>query len=217
MSPPYDPSALVAEQVDAALSRAAAGYADADCIDFMGRIYSYARINNDVNRVARGLQDMGIAKGDRVALLLPNSPYFVVFYYAIMRIGAVCVSLNPLYSQKDLKHQIDDSGVRILVTMDIDPLMPKAVSVYRETNIEKVVVCSMARALSTVKGVLFSVLRRRSVLKPPKEPEFLSYEDVVANSGKPAKVEIDPDDIAAFNIPAARPAFRRAPCLPTPI
>ena len=76
------------------------------------RRWTYAEVADAVEHVAAGLQARGIDKGDRVGLCLPNTPFFVVAYYAALRIGAVVVNYNPLYVERELKHQIKDSGTR---------------------------------------------------------------------------------------------------------
>lgn len=80
---------------------------------------TYQKLNESVNRFAGCLQDFGIKKGDSVAILLPNIIPCVISYYAILKIGAVAVMNNPLYSDRELEHQFVDSETKILITLDL--------------------------------------------------------------------------------------------------
>ena len=81
------------------------------------------------SHVAAGLQARGIAKGDRVGLCLPNTPFFVVAYYAALRIGAVVVNYNPLYVERELEHQIKDSGTKLMFVIDVPEVHKKIAAV----------------------------------------------------------------------------------------
>ncbi len=187
------------EPLAAALDRAVAQYGDALCDDFLDRHYSYGEIGRLVDRAARGLQDMGVRKGDRVELFLPNSPYFVIFYYAISKVGGIIVNFNPLYAEEEVCRQVRDSGTRILVTMDLKLLLPKAARALEETGLEQVVVCPMAAALPPRKRILFSLFRRQDLTRPPKSDAFVWYAQLIANAGNPDPVAIDPvRDIAVL-------------------
>jgi long-chain acyl-CoA synthetase len=88
---------VLREPLFLALDRAVADYGQRPCLDFLGRSYSYAEVGALVARAAKGLQDLGVTKGSRVALFLPNTPYYVVSYFAAMKLGAIVVNVNPLY------------------------------------------------------------------------------------------------------------------------
>ncbi|HEU4825855.1 MAG TPA: AMP-binding protein, partial [Dongiaceae bacterium] len=99
------------------LDDAAARHGAKPCIDFLDRRWSFAEIKDLSDRFARGLLDLGLNAGDRVGLFLPNCPYFVIAYYGILKAGGVVVNFNPLYVDREVEHQILDSGTAIMVTM----------------------------------------------------------------------------------------------------
>ena len=90
----------------------------APALVFFGRTISYQQLSELAARLARAFQDLGLAPGERLAILLPNCPQFVVAYHAALRLGAVVVPLNPLLSARELAHQLADSGTRRLVVLD---------------------------------------------------------------------------------------------------
>jgi acyl-CoA synthetase (AMP-forming)/AMP-acid ligase II len=75
-------------------------------LDFFGKTYTYARLAEMVNRIAKGLQEMGVKKGTRVGLFMPNCPQYVMCYYAVLKIGGTVVNFNPLYSGHEIEHQL---------------------------------------------------------------------------------------------------------------
>src|SRR5579859_2392187 len=85
---------------------------------YYGTKISYAQLSTLANRFALGLQRLGIGKGDRVAIALPNIPQYPIAFYGVLRAGAVAVPTNPLYTGRELQHQLADSGARIMVMLD---------------------------------------------------------------------------------------------------
>ena len=107
------------------LDQAVEKYGDSLAADFMGKTYTYKDIGDTVNRVAKGLQIHGVKKGTKVGLFLPNSPYAIIFYYAILKAGGTVVNFNPLYVERELTHQIEDSETDIMVTLDLKVVYDK--------------------------------------------------------------------------------------------
>ena len=105
-SPPEAMPVIAPRLLTDLIDRAVARHGDRPAVDFMGRNWSYREIGELARRAARGLQDLGVAPGTRVGLCLPNTPYFVICYFAILRIGGVVVNFNPLYTERELDHQI---------------------------------------------------------------------------------------------------------------
>ena len=119
--PPDVPASLAPyprESVFALLQNAAAGFPDRPALAFFGRHLSYGWLLKEVERFSAVLAGLGVQKGDRVGLLLPNCPEYVIAWYACMRIGAIAVGNNPLYTERELEHQIKDSGARLMVVLD---------------------------------------------------------------------------------------------------
>ncbi|MCC3273377.1 long-chain-fatty-acid--CoA ligase [Arthrobacter zhangbolii] len=93
-------------------------YGSKTALQFFGATTSYAELGEQIRRAAAGLQKLGVRKGDRVALVLPNCPQHVVAFYAILRLGAVVVEHNPLYTDRELRHQFEDHGATVAIVWD---------------------------------------------------------------------------------------------------
>ena len=88
-------------------------------LSFQGYKVTYRELKDMVDRFAACLHDFGLQKGDSIAILLPNIIPCVVSYYAILKIGGIAVMNNPLYSDRELEHQFNDSGAKLLITLDL--------------------------------------------------------------------------------------------------
>jgi long-chain acyl-CoA synthetase len=87
-------------------------------LEFFGAETSYSDLGDEISRVARGLKKLGVTRGSRVALVLPNCPQHVVAFYAVLRLGAIVVEHNPLYTERELRHQFEDHGATVAVVWD---------------------------------------------------------------------------------------------------
>jgi len=116
-------------------------YGENDALDFAGYNYSYNTLSNIINRTAAGLQKLGVKKGIKVGLFMPNSAYSVIVYYAILKSGGTVVNYNPAYVEHDLIHQVEDSETDILVTLDMQPLIEKTVSLLEKSRVNKIILC----------------------------------------------------------------------------
>jgi long-chain acyl-CoA synthetase len=125
----------------ALLDEAVARYAERCCIDFLDKRYSYREIGELANRVAKGLRRLGVKRGTKVGLFLPNCPYAVIFYYGILKAGGTVVNFNPLYAERELIHQIEDSDTEIMVTLDLKALCGKLLPLVKKTGLKTVIVC----------------------------------------------------------------------------
>jgi long-chain acyl-CoA synthetase len=133
-----------------------------------------------------------VAKGTRVGLCLPNTPYAVICYFAILKAGGTVVNFNPLYVEREIRHQIDDSGTTIMVTLDIRQIYPKVAAMLDTTCLERVVVCSLTDILPPVQGLLFSLLRRSELAAIPDDLQHVPFARLIANDGKVKPVAIEP-------------------------
>ena len=136
---------------------------DAPFLHFLGRTYSYRDIYVEARRFAAGLRDMGIDKGDRVGLFLPNVPIYVSAYYGAMMAGAIVVNFSPLYSVEELAWQVEDSGTRILVTLDVPELYATASRVLESSSLEKLVVGRLSEMLPWLKGTALKLFKRSQI------------------------------------------------------
>jgi len=174
------------------LEQAAARFPHHVAIDFFGRKLTYAQLARQVDRVARGFQTLGVERGTRVGLCLPNSPYFIVAYYAVLKAGGIIVNFNPLYVPREIARQIEDSGTTIIVTLDVEKIYPKIAEVLPTTGLEKVVVCSLRAALPPAKGLLFGLFKGRELAKIPRDKKHVRFERLLADHAPPAPVAINP-------------------------
>lgn len=166
---------------------------DAPLIDFYGRKFSYAMVADGARRFACGLKARGIGRGDRVGLLLPNVPHYAAAYFGILRLGAVAVNLSPLYSVEELKVQVDDSGLKAIVTLDVAALLPSALAVMEQTSIEHLIVGSIAGALPAAKSVLYRLLKQGEIAHRPDDPRICRFSRLLDNDGDCPAVAIDPE------------------------
>jgi long-chain acyl-CoA synthetase len=176
-------------------SVAAAG--DATMINFMGRRFSYRAMATEAAQVASGLQALGIQKGDRVGLFLPNVPQYVAAYYGALIAGATLVNFSPLYTIDELTAQVEDSGTQLLFTLSASALLPTALAVLERSSLQRLIVGSVAEVLPPLKSLAFRLFKRAELTPLPADPRVLRYDRLIANDGTPTAVEVDPEaDVA---------------------
>ena len=161
-------------------------------MDFLGRRWTYAELGALVARATRGLQDMGVGPGVKVGLCLPNTPYYVIFHYATLKAGGTVVNFNPLYVERELAHQVADSGASIMVTLDLEAVYRRVANVAEASGLRRIVVCPMAGILPPAKALLFRALKRRDVAAIPHDARHVRFAAVIASAVPPAPVAIDP-------------------------
>ena len=181
----------------ALFDEAASRVPDAIAIDFLGRKYSYRETADGVNRVACGLQALGVKKGDRIGLFLPNVPHYVAAYYGALKIGAIVVNFSPLYTADELIHQIEDSGTKILFTLSATALLPKAIEVMERSGLARLVVGSIAGALPPAKSLFYRLFKSGDIAAKPHDPRIIAFSQLIANDGACTTAAIDPEtDVA---------------------
>ncbi|GGZ85932.1 AMP-binding protein [Novosphingobium arvoryzae] len=177
-------------------AQSAARFAERPLVDFMGRAFTYAALHAEARAFAAGLQRLGVTKGDRIGLYLPNVPIYVSAYYGAMLAGATVVNFSPLYTAQELAAQVEDSGTRLLVTIDSVALLPTALEVLKTSGLERLVVGSLAAMLPLAKGLALRLLGRKSLTRIPARPDVIRWEDALARTD-PAPVLLDPlEDLA---------------------
>lgn len=189
---PFAPLSLPAMLADSVARRG-----DAAMLDFMGRRFSYAEVAGGVARVARGLQRLGVGKGCRVGLFLPNVPHYVAAYYGALAAGATVVNFSPLYTIAELEAQVEDSGTDTLFTVSAAALLPTALAVLEGSSLQRLVVGSVAGGLPAAKSLLYRLFRRRETAPLPDDPRIIRFSALTDNDGRPDPVAIDPEtDVA---------------------
>ncbi len=163
------------------LERAARDVPDAPAIDFLGRIYSYSQVLDEARRFAFGLRARGIGQGDRVGLFLPNVPIYLSAYYGAMMAGAVVVNFSPLYTADELAAQVEDSGARMMVTVDVASLLPTALKVLEGSALETLVVGALGAMLPWPKRLALAVLGRKSVTPIPERADVPQWNALLAD------------------------------------
>ena len=147
------------------LDNAASRYPSNTAILYYGTKLTYAQLSSMANRFAIALQRLGIKKGDRVALALPNIPHYPVAFYGALRAGAVVVPTNPLYTEREMQHQLADSGAKVLVMLDM--YYPVVRAIRKETSLEHVILTSPSEFLPAVLHTLYPLSQRNTKLPEP--------------------------------------------------
>ncbi len=178
---------------------ALAKYPDNILCDFQGKSFTYKQIGSYIDRVARGLQGLGVKKGVKVGLFLPNTPYSFMFYYGILKTGATVVNYNPLYVERELTHQIEDSETDIMVTMDLAFLTDKMDKMFHATRLKKVIVCPMAAVLPFPKNFLYPLFKFKDISRVKPDDHYVFFNDFINNNGQPEPATVDVEnDIAVL-------------------
>ncbi len=182
------------------LERSAFDFPDNPALIFSGYKIAYKELNDMVNRFAVFLQSIGIEKGDAVAILLPNTIPCVAAYYAILKVGAIAVMNNPMYSDRELEHQLNDSGSKVVVTYDL--LANRMIELRPKTEIKEIVYITFGDYLPFFKKIMFPFVAKKKELTADveKAENIYKWTNVLKliNTGNPKKVELSFDDIAMY-------------------
>ena len=192
---------LPTESLVAMLERSVAEAGDHPAMEFFGRRTSYRELGEQIDRAAEGLRTLGVRAGDRVALILPNCPQHVVAFYAVLRLGAVVVEHNPLYTARELRHQFEDHQARIVIAWD--KVAAAIRSFPADIEIDHVVRVNLLEAFPTMKRLaltlpLTSIRESRAALTGAA-PGTIAWKELLSHG------RIDPehprpsvDDLAAI-------------------
>lgn len=181
------------------LDKTARDYGDAPAFDFLGRKMSWGEVDAASRKFAKGLQDIGIEKGMKVGIFLPNCPLFVIAYYALMRIGATAVNYNPLYAERELANMIEDSETEAVITLDLEILYGKMAKMLHDTRLNKLIVASFVDMLPFPKSFLFKLVKGKELASVAETKRIFRYEALTDNDGAYTPVDINPDeDIALY-------------------
>lgn len=181
------------------LEASAEKYPNQPCTIFKGAKISYQEMVKLTDRLAAGLASLGIKKGDRVGLFIPNTPQFVMAYFAVLKIGGVVVATNPLYSAHEIEHQANDSGMEIMIVMS--NFYNRVKEVQAKTKIRQLVVTNIKETLPSVLRFLFTLTKeKKSGFRVELAEGDVWMQDLIAAyqpEDRP-KVDVDPDDVAVF-------------------
>ncbi|HJZ45008.1 MAG TPA: long-chain fatty acid--CoA ligase [Hyphomicrobiaceae bacterium] len=184
------------------LDSAAAKYGSRPCTNFLGKVLTYREIARAVDRAAAGLQKLGVKKGTKVGLFMPNCPTFIIYYFATLKAGGTVVNYNPLYTLEELAFQVKDSETELMVTLDLKLLFDKVEGLMKTGALKRSVVASFPALLPGAKSVLFKLFKGKELAHPTKSSvaaNIILDADVLKNNGKYQKQEIDPyNDVAVL-------------------
>ncbi|GLV47410.1 long-chain-fatty-acid--CoA ligase [Thermus sp. LT1-2-5] len=164
-------------------------------LEFLGKTLTYGETWELARRFAQGLMDLGVKPGERVAIMLPNTPQFVLAFFGTLLAGGVGVNVNPLYTPRELRHQLKDAGAETLVILD--HLLPRFLEVEKETPVKRVVVTGIKDFLPFPKNLLYPLKAKRDKLPLgfPKREGFHAFLDLLKRP--PATPHVaDPEDLA---------------------
>lgn len=159
------------------LKRTAKEFPEKTAIHFMGKEMKYKHLYDSSIKFAAYLQSIGIEKGDRVAIMLPNMPSAVIGYFGVLLAGGVVVQTNPLYTERELEHQMKDSGAKAILALDI--LYPRVSKIKSQTNLEHIIVTAIKDFLPFPKNLLYPFIQKKQTgivvtVKPDSSNHLLS-------------------------------------------
>jgi long-chain acyl-CoA synthetase len=164
--------------------------------DFYGARTSYAALAKAVRAAAGGFTALGLGRGERVGLFLPNCPQYIVAYYGALAAGAAVVNFSPLYSADELEHQARDAGVTTMVCLDAAQLFPTIRAVLDRGALARLIVGSVADALPPLKRLGFNMFRRKErAALPPSDPRFVRWGELMLG-GPYRPCPVHPHDLA---------------------
>src|SRR3954468_10993924 len=180
------------------LERSASVWPDNVAIAFLGKHLTYRELLREVERFSAVLASLGVSRVDRVGLLLPNCPQYVIAYYAAVRLGAVIVGNNPLYTRRELSHQLADAGIKVMVVLD--QLYPAFAETQNDVKVSSVIVTKLTDYLPFPLNVLAPLKFRREARhegKPwppvPSGARVKWWASLMKEAGAaPPPAEIDP-------------------------
>lgn len=187
------------------LEEAIARFPDRPAVSFFGKRLTYRELGLQVEQLSRALSRLGIRRGDRVALILPNCPQFLIAFYAAARLGAIPVGTNPLYTERELAHQLADAGAKVAIVLD--QFAPKLEAVRERAGLRTVVVTGIPDYLPFPASVLARLKLRRDARKQgrpwppvPKGAKVMRWRSLMTVSAAAMAVaEVNPlEDPAAL-------------------
>ena len=184
----------------AVLEETARKYPSLTALIFKDAKISFREYNDAVDRFAAALQGIGVKKGDRVAVHLPNCPQFPIAYYGVLRAGGIVVPCNPIYTVREMRHQLSDSGAEVIVTLSA--MYPIIRQIRSETDLRHVIVAKIKTYFPPFLRLLFSLLvekKKGHKVSISGDANTDWFQDVLASApSKPQPVEVSQDDTAVL-------------------
>lgn len=169
--------------------------------DFFGKHLTFAELAKLTDKLAHSLLELGVTKGIRVGLFLPNCPQYIISYFAILKAGGIVVNFSPLYSIDELKHQLVDSGTEIIITFNLNNLYEKVKKLVGVGNLRQIIIAKMEKSLPFPKNAIFPLLKHKLIAKIDwRRKDHISWEKLFKESSGNIKLpEINPlKDVAVL-------------------
>ena len=166
-------------------------YPDRCSMIFMDKKWTYKETDKLVNKCASGLQKIGISKGDRVAIALPNTPYYIFFFHACTLLGAIVVNLNPLHTIKDMNDQVNLTKPKIIITINIKNIYKKISEISERPCIEHLILCPLQNILPLTKRILFNIFNTYRSNKKNHKNKLIQFNALINNQGLFKEVKIN--------------------------
>jgi len=181
------------------LDEAARKYPNSPCTIFKGAVITYQEMGELTDRLAAALSRLGVKKGDRVGLLMPNTPQFIIAYFAILKIGGVVVATNPLYAAPEIERQVVDAGIEVMLVMSnfyetVKKIQPK-------TKIRTFIVTNIKETLPPLLSILFTIAKEKKggFRVQIGQGDYWMQDLIKKYSPKDRpQVEVTADDVALF-------------------
>ena len=189
------------------LKKTATEYPNKKALNFLGKEMTFKEIYVQSLRFANYLRNLGIKKGDRVAIMLPNSPQAVIAYYGILFADAIIVQTNPLYTERELEYQMNDSGATAIICLDL--LINRVHSVKSNTKLKHIFVTSVRDYLPIIKKVLYPLSKQPKAPEMPKDPSIHQFNYIMKISA-PVEIELtnsSVDDVAILQYTGGTTGF----------
>jgi long-chain acyl-CoA synthetase len=169
-----------------------------DAIYFLGKTLTFREVYEQALTLANYLKQIGLQKGDRVSIMLPNCPQSVISYYGVLFAGGIVVQTNPLYTEHELEYQLNDSGATVLITLDM--LYPKAAKAKANTKVKHLIITSIKDYLPTIKKWLYPFVQRKQqmIVKIEERSDQHLFSKIVARPNlTEINIKLDPaEDVA---------------------
>lgn len=173
-------------------------YPEHEAVHFLGKKVTYETLYDQSLKFANQLLKLGVKKGDRVAVMLANSPQSIISYYGVLMVGGIVVQTNPLYVERELQHQLVDSGAKVILCLD--SVLPRVQKVMDSTPLELIIVTTIPDYLPFPKGLLFPFVQKKQgipAVKVEYSERILRFSQLI-KEGKAIepKVEVSSADLA---------------------
>jgi long-chain acyl-CoA synthetase len=170
--------------VDQILDDAVAKWPLLPAVSFMGRTLTYRELAALVDRAATGLQKLGVKPGIHVGLYLPNTPHYVISFFAILKSGGTVVNYSPLDAGKVLEHKVEDSQTDFMITLDLVTLYPQMETLLGKTRLKTLIVGNIAEMASQRDAVNASLAAAKQLVDVPADSQHVKFEQLLDNDGR---------------------------------